>query len=432
MSQASEKDFKVAIIGGGVCGLACAIALQKAGIVVDLFEAAAAFGEVGAGIGLGPNAVRALEALGIFDAVLQKLAPGDHGSKGMLFYSGIGDHELVYDYQAAPEDASISMHRAAFLDALVGLVDPRSTHFSKRCTSISELPTAPGRLLIRFADGTSHETDVVLGADGLKSVVRDFVVAKDGAPPGQSVAFSNTAVYRGLIPFAQLQAAGFNTKLTNRPACFVGPSKHVIVVPIKGGQLINVAAFTARYDIPIGSQNLPDGTPWVGPVSPDDIQRDFEGWGPDIVTLLRCMPETTIRWSVYVVHPELESYSKGRVAILGDAAHAMLPHLGSGAGQGLEDVLLLVRLLTRPETQSGNLAAVLEAYSAVRRPRAQTVWDASHRAGSIFDHHGPHGATPQGLAEDLKDLWGPVWRYDLDAEFDAAVAILRSREDSAV
>nr|VWO96607.1 Mannitol 1-phosphate dehydrogenase [Ganoderma boninense] len=385
MSQASQKDFKVTVIGGGVCGLACAIALQKAGITVDLFEAAAAFGEVGASIGLGPNAVRALKELSLVDAVLAKLSPGDYSSKGILMYSGIGNHELIYDFKAAPEDASISMHRAAFLDALVGLVDPSSTHFSKRCTSISESSSSPGRLVVSFADGTSHETDVVIGADGLKSVVRDFVVAKD--PPGTAVAFSNTAIYRGLIPFAQLQAAGFRTTLGHRPACFLGPSKHVIVVPIKGGQLINVAASVARYDVPIGSASLPPGTPWVGEASTSDIQQDFEGWGPDVAALLRCMPAKTGRWSIHVVHPELAAFSREHVAILGDAA-------------------------------------VLEAYSAIRRPRSKQVWDASQKAGAAFDHQGPHGTTSEGLLEDLQGMWDPVGGYDLDAEFAAAVTLL--------
>lgn len=124
----------------------------------------------------------------------------------------------------------------------------------------------------------------------------------------------------------------------------------------------------------------------------------------------------------------------------------MLPHLGAGAATGLEDVLLLVRLLSRPETQSSNLTvrrahppmclltylicisvwfqAVLETYSNVRRPRAKAVWDASYRAGAVYDHHGPHGPTPEGVVQDLQHMWDPVWRWDLDAEFDAAVALL--------
>ncbi|TFK80493.1 salicylate hydroxylase [Polyporus arcularius HHB13444] len=428
MSKSNTKDFQVAVIGGGVCGLACAIALQNAGVPVEIFEAAAAFGEVGAGIGIGPNAVRALKAMGLLDAVLGKLPPGSLSSKGFLFYSGLGDHQLVYDYPPAAEDASISMHRAVFLDALVGLVDPRHTHFNKRCTSISEHPTSLGKLVVHFQDGTSHEADVVLGADGVKSAVRDFVVGAGGAAVGAAnekhVAFSNTAAYRGIIPSALLKAAGFKTQLTDRPACFIGPDKHVVVVPIKNGELINVAAFSARYDIPIGSQNLPAGTPWVDEISREDLKKEYDGWGSDITTLLRLMPEKTIRWSVHVVHPPLESYAKGRVALLGDAAHAMLPHLGAGAGQGIEDALLLTRLLGHPDTCIANMQAVLQTYSDIRRPRSQIVWDASQRAGSVYDHHGPRGPTVQGLSEDLRDIWKPVWRYDLDAEFQQAVAKL--------
>ncbi|TBU49090.1 salicylate hydroxylase [Dichomitus squalens] len=423
MSKASEKDFQVAVIGGGVCGLACAAALQKAGISVQVFEAAVPFAEIGAGIGLGPSGVHSLNAMDLLDAVLQNINSNDLGSRGFLFHSGLGEHELVYDYPPAPEDASISMHRAAFLNALVELVDLQSTHFNKRCTSISESPTNPNRLLVHFIDGTTHETDVVLGADGIKSAVRHFVVAKAGEPPRHNLAFSNTVAYRGLIPYAQLEAAGFKTRLTDRPVCFVGPSKHAIVVPIKNGELINVAAFSARYDIPIGSQNLPEGTPWVDQVSREDIQKDFDGWGVDVATLLQLMPEKTVRWSVHVVHPPLETYSKGHVALLGDAAHGMLHHLGAGVGPGLEDALLLVRLLSHPGTQTENLQSVLEAYSTIRRPRAQMVWEASHRAGSVYDHHGP---TAAGMAEDLRDLWMPIWRYEVENDFDTAISVLRT------
>ena len=116
-----------------------------------------------------------------------------------------------------------------FLDALIGLVDPRHTHFNKRCTSISEHSSITGRLVVHFQDGSTHEADVVLGADGIKSAVRDFVLGGGGATVGgageKHVAFSNTAAYRGLIPSALLNAAGFKMQLTDRPACFVGPDK---------------------------------------------------------------------------------------------------------------------------------------------------------------------------------------------------------------
>ena len=243
--------------------------------------------------------MRTLQALGLLDAVLQKLPPGSLSSKGFLFYSGaMGEHKLIYDVRLAlvsdpspwhsplrsrshtrswlrstrphrktraspctgessPLAASpLSLpgglhdrfqflrlvadahrlhpyrtphpnpesHRATFLDALVDLVDPNQTHFNKRCTSVSEHATRPGRLVVHFADGSTHEADVVLGADGIKSAVRGFVVGDTSLGLG-GIAFSNTTAYRGLIPHAPLKAAGFSTVLTDRPACFVGPGK---------------------------------------------------------------------------------------------------------------------------------------------------------------------------------------------------------------
>ncbi|KAI0363533.1 FAD/NAD(P)-binding domain-containing protein [Pilatotrama ljubarskyi] len=415
-----NKPFQVAIVGGGVCGLACAVALQRAGVPVEVFEAAAAFTEVGAGIGLGPNAIRVLKAIGVLDEVLKKTNPAELKPKGFRFYSGLEGHELVYQYPIYPEDASLSMHRAAFLDALVGAVDPRTTHFNKRCTSISDSPTNPARVIVHFADGSTQEADVVLGADGIRSTVRDYVLGE----VGKSVAFSNTVAYRFLIPHAALKAAGFKTDVSDTPACFMGPSKHIIVVPIKNGELINVAAFAARYDVPIGSQLLPEGSRWVEEVGREEMQKEYDGWGPDVTALLRCMPERASRWSVHIVYPPLESYAKGHVALLGDAAHGMLPHLGAGAGQGLEDAYVLAGLLSHPEASVGNIEAVLRTYSQTRRPRAQDVWDASLRAGMTYDFHGQQGSTVHALRGELQDLWTPVWHYNLDGDLASAISLL--------
>ncbi|KAI0361038.1 FAD/NAD-P-binding domain-containing protein [Trametes cingulata] len=424
--QQPQRDFQVAIVGGGVCGLTCAIALQRAGVPVQLFEAAAAFGEIGAGIGIGPNAIRVLKAIGVWDNIMKNCTPADLGLQGFVYRTGVGEHKAVYTYPVElPEDEGLGIHRATFLDALVGVVDPAICHFKKRCTSVTESPDNPQRLRVHFLDGTSYDADVVLGADGIKSTVRKFVT-EDG---DDRIAFSNTVAYRGLIPYAQLKAAGFKTDLSAHPSCFMGHNKHFIVFAIKNTEIVNVVAFSARYDIPIGAEKLPAGTPWVELVSRDEVKQVYEGWGPDIAALLECMPEKPSKWSINVVHPPLESYAKKRVALLGDAAHAMLPHLGAGAGQGLEDALLLARLLAHPSTNVDNLESVLQVYSEVRRPRAQMVWEGSRFAGCVYDGNGPHGVDFEKVMEDLSPerLFKPVWRHDIDGDFHDAVKLLREQ-----
>ena len=309
---------------------------------------------------------------------------------------------------------------SVFLDALVPLMDPQRTHFNKRCASISPSPTNPNRLVIQFVDGSTHEADVVIGADGIKSTVRDciFNTANAGHAKASTAAFSNSLTYRGMVPYSAIKAAGFKTVLTDRPVCFVGPNKvrggkvqlswqviltprnviachrvlhtaqryrtlslvasrlptltRISVLPIEVG----VAASSTNYDIPLGSQSLPEGTPWSDTVSRTDLQKEFEGWGSDVTTLMQFMPENPMRWYMHVVHPPLDSFARGRVALLGDAvrrsapkvefghtrlirsrsqAHGMMPHLGAGAGQGLEDALLLMRLFANPDVNNDNI-----------------------------------------------------------------------------
>ncbi|KAI1793193.1 FAD/NAD(P)-binding domain-containing protein [Ganoderma leucocontextum] len=434
MQSLATKDFRVAIVGGGVSGLVCAIALQRAGVSVDIFEAAAAFNEIGAGLGLGPNAVRVLKAVGLLDELFKKINTAELRTRGFVYYYGVGEHERILAYEALPEDKGVGIHRAAYLDALMAVVDSQSAHFNKRCISIVPSPTSPNRLLINFSDGTSHETDVVVGADGVKSTVRDYLLDRGD----KRVAFSNTVAYRGLIPYKDLQAAGFKTPVTQDPACFVGPSKvfvllkHIIIFPIKNGEIINVVAFSARYDIPIGSEELPKGTQWVEEVSREVVEKEYEGWGPDVAVLMKCMPEKPNKWSIHVVHPPLDSYVKGRVALIGDAAHAMLPHLGAGAGQGVEDAYMLARLLSHPETRAGNLTAVLDTYSRVRRPRAQMVWDGSRTAGASYDMQGAGSATLEGFRNELRTGFNPVWHHDIDVDVQRAIDMLRASQAFAI
>ncbi|CAL1694064.1 unnamed protein product [Somion occarium] len=419
MDTSRTKDFRVAIVGGGVCGLTCAIALAKKGVPVDVFESAGEFLEIGAGVGLGPNSVRILRGLGVFEDVLAKSTDPDLNMNAFRFISGYEGHEVLYDNPLPKEDCGIGILRFAFLNALVGHFDKSKAHFHKRCTNVTPSAQNPSRLVLAFADGTTYEADLVIGADGIRSSVRSIVT---GRPSDANLSFSNTIAYRALVSWDQLKDKGLKTDLTKGMTCFAGKGRHIIVYPINGGKTINVVAFVTNMDgdIPVGNGKLPLGAQWVCDAPKDELLSKYEEFGSDIKTLLSCVRKSS-KWSIHIVYPPLESYVNGRIALVGDSAHAMRTHLGAGAGQGLEDGYVLSHLLGHPSANANNLEQVLQVYDGVRRPRAQEIWERTARTGEIYEGRGPSGFSPEGFTKDLTYNWECVWHHDLDGDIQAAV-----------
>ncbi|KAH9949948.1 hypothetical protein B0H21DRAFT_776995 [Amylocystis lapponica] len=382
----NPKDFTVAIVGGGICGLTCAIALTQIGVSVQIYEAAI---DMRGGWRQGPNALKLLRSIGALDAVLEKAVETGPNSKPILFVSGMEGHEVIYD------ELSLNIHRAAVLDALIHQVDPKITHFKKRCTSVSVSPTDPSRTVIHFADGTNMTQIAVRSA-----------VTQDGV---DRVAFSNTVAYRGLIPH-----------LTKRSYCIMGKDR----ILKSDVEVINLVAFATNHDIPVGSVSVPAKDSWVTTVSGAELVEEFGGWANDIIAFLRCEDKPS-KWFIPIVHPPLESYVKGCIALIGDAAHAMLPHLGAGAGQCIEDAFLLAHLLGHPQTTASNVEHVLQTYDRVRRPRAQMVWEGARSAGRVYEFRGPHGSNMEGIREDLTGQWSPVWDHSMDEDILKAISWLK-------
>jgi salicylate hydroxylase len=251
------------------------------------------------------------------------------------------------------------VRRAAFLDALVHLVDPARTHFNKRCVSLRTCTDGSRSIELSFSDGTTAQADLVLGADGIRSVVRSHAVSdqrhdEDVADKSRGLvraAFTNTIAYRGLVPNAKLKEKGVKTEMNIRPLCWCGPSKvtrliflpffwcswryqHIITFPIKGGELVsticladlstykdsqvNVVAFVCDRTIAFGERPLPPGEAWVKPRTTEELLIEYEGWTDDVLKLLQCMNNPSV-WSIHAVYPPLETYVWGRVALLGDA-----------------------------------------------------------------------------------------------------------------
>ncbi|MCY1419555.1 Salicylate hydroxylase [compost metagenome] len=190
---------------------------------------------------------------------------------------------------------------------------------------------------------------------------------------------------------------------------------------MKQGRIINVVAFVSDRSTP--SPIWPKDAPWVREASQREILDAFAGWGDAARILLQCIPAPT-HWALHDL-AELPGYVHGRVALIGDAAHAMLPHQGAGAGQGLEDAYFLARLLAEPQVCAGDLSALLETYDALRRPRACRVQRTSWEAGELYELRAPAvGADEQALGATLASRFGWLWSHDLDADVAEARARL--------
>ncbi|KAK0505779.1 salicylate hydroxylase [Armillaria luteobubalina] len=407
------KDFTVAIVGGGMCGLACAVALSRLGIHVDIFEASSKFEEIGAGVGLGPNALRALQGLGLYETVLAHSKALGPGHREFLFLSGMDESKVVYDYPpTSPDDLGLAIYRPVYLDAVVSLLDPSTVHFNKRCVSITSTETTTE---ISFTDGTTHEADVVIGADGVRSVTRDYVI---GEGVLKHMVYTNTIAYRALLSFEDLKAAGLQTDLSARPVVFAGLNQHFVIFPIHGDKRINVVVFVSESDIP---PQPPLSSSWVAAAPSGELQNHFKEWCRDARIIVDHM-KTSSKWFIHAFNPPLGSYSRDRVVLIGDAAHAMGPHLGAGAGQGFEDVFLLCELLKNDIVTKSNIEDALKAYSEVRSPRANWVLERTNRALRIYESYEP--GLEAEKAEQLANQWDPIWHHVLDADIHRAIEMV--------
>ncbi|KNZ81828.1 Salicylate hydroxylase [Termitomyces sp. J132] len=264
------------------------------------------------------------------------------------------------------------------------MLDPRLVHMEQRCISVSALSS--GSHVIHFADGSTYEADLVIGADGIKSVIRDFVT---GRPT--PLAYSNSVAYRSVVP-----SEAFKDLKTDmmRPLCWIGKNRVSIDVPL----------------------------PWAKLVSQDELLHEFSqaGWGEDANLILKEMKNPS-KWYLHFLHPPLSSYVRQRVVLLGDAAHAMLPYLGSGAGQGFEDVYALCSLLGDARARKCHIDDVLEVYDSIRVARANMVQKLSTLMGNIVEKRGPGGGTNAQIQEQLRDIYHPIWHHDLKEEVKRAV-----------
>jgi salicylate hydroxylase len=351
------KPPRVVIVGGGIAGLFTANALVSRGVPVTVHEQASALGEIGAGVFITPNSVRHLERVGLGPAVEKWGARVGDGSR----YHRDDGTEIagVQVTDSSGWNAVFGMHRADLVAMLADRLPDGVVQTGHRCTGLTQ---DDGGVSVSFADGSVAEGDVVIAADGIHSELRHHVV-----PPSEPV-FSGSVAYRGLVPHDLVPDWSADAW-----HMWLGPGRHFLAFPVRAGQFVNYVGF-----VPADEEMRES---WSAPGDPDQLRREFAGWDPRIGALLEHV-QTTLRWGLYDREP-LPRWTQGRLTLLGDAAHPMLPHLGQGANQAIEDGMALATILAR--TDADTAPAGLVAYEGLRRERVAEVQRGARANGLRYD-----------------------------------------------
>lgn len=353
----AQSRPSVAIVGGGIGGLFAANALLSQGIRVAVYEQAPAIGEVGAGLFMTPNSVRHLQRIGLGLAVEKRGARV--GSDSRYFRHDGTPIAPVQVTDSSGWNATFGMHRADLVEMLAGALPRDIVHAGHRCTDFDQDNDVAR---IWFANGASVEADIVIGADGIHSVLRPYVFASS------EPVFSGSVAYRGLVAHERVPHWP-----TNRWQMWLGKGRHFLAFPLRAGKLINYVGF-----VPTDEQMKES---WSAPGDPEILRRAFAGWDPRIHQLLSEV-HLTFRWALYDREP-LPIWTKQRLSLLGDAAHPMLPHLGQGANQSIEDGMALATILSRADRATAPSA--LLAYERLRRERVAQVQRGARENGLRYD-----------------------------------------------
>ncbi|KAI0784810.1 FAD/NAD(P)-binding domain-containing protein [Abortiporus biennis] len=351
--------------------LCLAVALSKyPDIKVDVFEATQQFKEIGAGVMFYDRTWRILQKLGLTDDLskVTHIPPDGSLETGFEFRRSDSLEGFTY-YDHKIPNGIVRFHRAQFLDTFISHIPKDLAHFGKRLQAYKDEAGSPGVELF-FEDGTSAKCDVLIGCDGIGSIVRKQMFVDEAKKDQPSLldfmtpVFSGTKVYRALVPVERLREKNASHRSLDTPVIYSGMSKvHIISYPIaKGGRLINVVAHKSDPE----SIGKPLSGPQIVPCLPDEISACYKDWEPEVQQLIECI-DSPIQFALNDLRP-LPFYSVGRVALLGDAAHAMTPHLGAGAGQAIEDCYVLATLLGESCITPERVSDVLKIYETVRRP----------------------------------------------------------------
>jgi salicylate hydroxylase len=383
----------IAIIGGGIGGLAAAAFLRRAGLRATVYEQTSQLREIGAGVVVAPNAARLLRSLGVLPAFAERAVVLETGWEFRRWQDGsvLSAEDLTTECERRFGERTYTAHRADLLDAIAGAVPGDDLRLGRRCVAID----ADGsRHRLRFADGETAEADVVIGADGIHSLVRAALT--EAVPP----------TYSGLCAFRALVPAEHAPEFARRPAqtLWLGPGHHLVHYPISAGRYVNLVAFAPAGDYTTES--------WTATGTVAELLAEFAGWDDRLTRLIRAA-QTPGRWALLDRAP-LTRWTSGTTTLLGDAGHPMFPFFGQGAAQAMEDAAALARCLA---ADPADPADALRRYEALRIPRTTRLQEVSHARAHV--NHLPDGPEQQTRDASFKEtdpLAASAWIYDHDAD----------------
>ena len=354
-----KKTLKILIAGGGIGGITALLALRQRGIAAELFEQAPAFGQVGAGIQVSCNATRILRALGLGDALARvtyypegrDYRAWDSGER--LYYTPLG--QRAEKHFGAPY---YTAHRADLLDVLLSGLGKDGFHLNARIERFDQ--DADG-VTLTLADGRIAAGDILIGADGIHSTVRGQMFGKE------LPRYTGNVAWRGLVPAERVA----HLDVARVTGVWMGPNRSIVQYYVAAGRAFNW--------IGISRSEQPARESWLAEGRVEDALAEYSGWHDTIRTIITATPKL-LRQALYDREP-LPDWQVGRVVLLGDAAHPMMPFYAQGAAQSIEDAYVLAGCLAATPDDP---VAALARYVRLRQPRTAWMQDLSRREEELY------------------------------------------------
>jgi salicylate hydroxylase len=390
--------MRILIVGGGIGGLTAALALRQAGFDAHVYEQASVLREVGAGVQSSPNAVKVLHSLGLAEPLRAvAVVPLSTDSRDWQTGEILGRVPFAGAALTRYGAPYYHLHRADLHDVLRAALGDAHITLGSKCVGVEQ---SGSRVTAHFADGRSATGDLLIGADGIHSAVRDHVAGPDRAVWARQIA------WRGLVP----AEVGHQNGMELRSHSFWGPRRQFVTYYVSAGRLVNWVG-NVQTDGDWREES------WSARGDRDEALAEYDGWHP-LVRALIAGTNDVYKWALYD-RPPLDEWTRGRVTLLGDAAHPMLPYLAQGAGQSIEDAFVLARCLERDPNHPER---ALHHYAAARKERTAAMQAGSREAGRTM-----HLADPVEVRTRndrmRADPAAHIARYDWIYGYDVGTAL---------